>query len=348
MEAAFMRDFSCCGITLDSLHELLQHFEEAHAQSSKETLQRISETNRGGMMSNEGSSVAPVNAAAVQQQAQQQHAANQQQGFRNQNAQSPAQNYRHQQMGSDGFNKTSLSTVQDVDELEDMEMDDAQDAPTPQQQFSQSQFGQPGSRNSLNLNMSGMQHGLRTSAPTTPMASQSGFQFQNNPTVSSVNTPALSTQSMQLGSSRTPDSSVPGTPAELDPDFTGNFMGRLPGQTSMSQNIGMEWSGLGNLTIDEPAKRLISKGGGMNSQQLQAALAQGQFGNNAELIRKLQEQQLLNGGTLNALGFPEEVKPFKCPVIGCEKAYKNQNGLKYHKSVCFHSRLPRLNCVQAY
>ena len=27
----------------------------------------------------------------------------------------------------------------------------------------------------------------------------------------------------------------------------------------------------------------------------------------------------------------EEHKPFKCPVIGCEKTYKNQNGLKYHK-----------------
>jgi transcription factor SFP1 len=24
----------------------------------------------------------------------------------------------------------------------------------------------------------------------------------------------------------------------------------------------------------------------------------------------------------------EEHKPFRCPVIGCEKAYKNQNGLK--------------------
>lgn len=27
----------------------------------------------------------------------------------------------------------------------------------------------------------------------------------------------------------------------------------------------------------------------------------------------------------------EEHKPFKCPVIGCEKTYKNQNGLKYHR-----------------
>ncbi|KAH7579718.1 Transcription factor SFP1 [Nakaseomyces glabratus] len=27
----------------------------------------------------------------------------------------------------------------------------------------------------------------------------------------------------------------------------------------------------------------------------------------------------------------EEYKPFKCPVIGCDKTYKNQNGLKYHR-----------------
>lgn len=26
-----------------------------------------------------------------------------------------------------------------------------------------------------------------------------------------------------------------------------------------------------------------------------------------------------------------EYKPYKCPVIGCEKTYKNQNGLKYHR-----------------
>ncbi|GMG34875.1 unnamed protein product [Ambrosiozyma monospora] len=27
-----------------------------------------------------------------------------------------------------------------------------------------------------------------------------------------------------------------------------------------------------------------------------------------------------------------ENRPFKCPVIGCEKNYKNQNGLKYHRA----------------
>ncbi|OBA28851.1 hypothetical protein HANVADRAFT_51295 [Hanseniaspora valbyensis NRRL Y-1626] len=28
----------------------------------------------------------------------------------------------------------------------------------------------------------------------------------------------------------------------------------------------------------------------------------------------------------------DEDKPFRCPVIGCDKAYKNQNGLKYHRA----------------
>lgn len=27
----------------------------------------------------------------------------------------------------------------------------------------------------------------------------------------------------------------------------------------------------------------------------------------------------------------DDHKPFKCPVIGCDKTYKNQNGLKYHR-----------------
>jgi transcription factor SFP1 len=36
-----------------------------------------------------------------------------------------------------------------------------------------------------------------------------------------------------------------------------------------------------------------------------------------------------NHAAAAALMLGEEHKPFRCPVIGCEKAYKNQNGLKY-------------------
>ncbi|GFP57461.1 transcription factor lcsF [Trichoderma asperellum] len=36
LEASFMRDFTCCGRVLPSLHGLLQHYEDAHGQTSRE------------------------------------------------------------------------------------------------------------------------------------------------------------------------------------------------------------------------------------------------------------------------------------------------------------------------
>lgn len=38
-----------------------------------------------------------------------------------------------------------------------------------------------------------------------------------------------------------------------------------------------------------------------------------------------------------------EHKPFKCPVIGCDKTYKNQNGLKYHRMHGHQNQMLHLN-----
>ncbi|CAI4218599.1 unnamed protein product [Parascedosporium putredinis] len=79
----------------------------------------------------------------------------------------------------------------------DMEMDDAvghlemDDTQQRSMQQARQLFGQA-SRPQLNINASGFTQGLRTSQPTTPAAAS--FGFQHNPTVSSVNTPTLTTQ----------------------------------------------------------------------------------------------------------------------------------------------------------
>lgn len=101
-----------------------------------------------------------------------------------------------------------------------------------------------------------------------------------------------------------------------------------------------------DLCIDEPAKRLYSANGIYNGninsdsnndgQMSNAArLGDAQYSENSELAKTIREQQRLagipDGGSGPNDGVP---KPFHCPVIGCEKAYKNQNGLKYHKAVC--------------
>jgi transcription factor SFP1 len=331
MEANFLRDYQCCGIKLDSLHELLQHFEENHAQQSSQITHRASSSSSQGGRRPSLTQVSNSNGF---------------QNFQQQRQQPPTSG------GQSGFNRTQLTTVQDMDGLEDMEMDDEPATPSativqPQQQQPQQQFNSP------NMNMASIntplastmnaQQAFRQSAPTTPATTQP-FSLFNNPTVSSVNTPALSQQSMQLSQNRTtPDSSVPGTPGEIDPNFMQNYMGGLPvpnnGQMmpddfNLGSGIGFGLSNFNDLTIDEPAKRLFSKQGGLNQQQLQYALKSGQIPMDSEFAKRMREQQLVSGVGGPVIGFPEpEVKPFKCPVIGCEKAYKNQNGLKYHKQV---------------
>ncbi len=380
LEANFMKDFSCCAITLPSLHDLLQHYEECHAQQAPPNLQR---TPQPSQQPNSKAAIAAGAAAAVQQQAQaqQQHVptSNQSQNIQSaqehgvSGAQVTAQAPRQMpQTQSIDFNRASLGTVQDMDAVEDMEMDDdmGDNTRTPppsahqlsqMQQQPQMQFGQPGSARvpALNLNTLNMgnalqgHQGLRTSQPTTPVSGRPGHPYQHNPTVSSVNTPTFSTHPLQQQYRHTPDSSAPGTPGELDEEFGGNLAGdvSMPNNSRFLQNQnpgfgqfgGLGGFGFGNgndmldLCIDEPAKRLFSPNGGFNTAQqyAQFRLGGGQYGPNSELAKRIREQQMMVGIGDGAAGMlpGEEIKPFRCPVIGCEKAYKNQNGLKYHKTV---------------
>ena len=362
LEANFMRDFACCGQTLPTLHDLLQHYEESHAQQTPQSVRTASAAQRARENSTPNSKAAIANQAAnAVQQAQQQQNQPQRPGLQMPQASSVGgiQLMRQQQQSQPSTpiqKNVQPIAIEDDDEVEDMEMDDAigpmdQAPETPvqqsQQQFpvqgaQQSMFGQQ-QRPALNLNSSGLQHaGLRTSQPPTPATA--GFAFQHNPTVSSVNTPTLSTQSSNMQQQQTfsPDTSVPGTPAgEMEDDFSNMPMNMNMGNM-MAFPFGYGANDLGlDLCIDEPAKRLYSPNGGFRNQQaLQQqfanfGLGQGRYGNNDNLMRAYQQQQMMgmNGMGSNPqaaamLAMGEEHKPFKCPVIGCEKAYKNQNGLK--------------------
>ena len=359
LEANFMKDFSCCGITLPSLHDLLQHYEEAHADKP---VQQSRPGQERPQVPDSRAAIATNAAAAVQQQAQRQEA--QSQSIPSGQT-TPRQAYGQPvQQKPSGSQNTQLQTIPDMDTLEDMEMDDAvidDDATTPPanafasaqtQQSSQSPFAQTNQPRITPLNVSMMQGhaGLRDMQPSTPLTPR---PLQNNPTVSSVNTPTLMANPMQqqlqhLQQQHTPGSSAPGTPTELDDGLLGAM-----GDMSMQNNalmMGNQNFGLGNLgmnsdmldlCIDEPAKRLFSPTGGAaglgnNAQQYaQFRLGTGQYTADSEIARRIPEQQMAAGlpdTTPNILPH-EEPKPFRCPVIGCEKAYKNQNGLKYHKSV---------------
>jgi transcription factor SFP1 len=156
--------------------------------------------------------------------------------------------------------------------------------------------------------------------------------FGSNPTVSSVNTPNLSTQPFH-------ESQLPISP--LTANFSGLTFDNQLNELTMNDSLGgldlgdfNSNYGLGGGTIHDPANLLSSRNNPLDAAQLQ-------FGLNTndqvsmEFQRSLQRQQIAAGIPLaGVIGFPgQEEKKYRCPVIGCEKSYKNQNGLKYHKSV---------------
>ncbi|KAJ5615162.1 hypothetical protein N7537_000276 [Penicillium hordei] len=329
LEANFMRDFSCCGVTLPTLHDLLQHYEEAHATKSPNQGHRPSQ----------GENRAALAAAAIAQQQNQQH------GSQGRGLQPDRTLDMQRKLGQ---NPSPLQHA-DLDTIDDMELDDALgDGDGSASQMFSSQLhegGQGGYGNSnqqqLNLGMLPSHQGFSTpSQPGTPIGSGRPLSLQNNPTVSSVNTPTLMANPLQNSQFRnTPDSSGPGTPAEIDESMMGGFGDLSMQNNTMGQNQNQfgRFNGNNNdmvdLCIDEPAKRLFSPSGGMGSPNAHFKLSGAQYGPNSDIARRIREQQLLAGVPDTTVILPnEEPKPFRCPVIGCEKAYKNQNGLKYHKA----------------
>lgn len=304
-----MRDFTCCGKILPNLHDLLQHYEEAHTQPSPNTARNnaFSQFSQLGMPSAPRMSISRAGSAAP--------------GSNSQSTSQLGQHSRGQQSSHDLHGNSAMpSNLNDeMDAVADMEMDDAVGTMEmdDSQRMSQTRqlFGQQ--RPELNMNTSGLTQGLRTSQPPTPAAAS--FGLQNNPTVSSVNTPTLTTQGQ-----------VPqGQQVDLDEDLPGMPMGGNTNDIGDMSFNGNQNNNDSNFCINDPGKHLFSSNGFPPNRSIQAQLQQ--LGINQSQLNDPQTSKAIMQ-RLQSMMMPEEHKPFKCPVIGCEKAYKNQNGLKYHKT----------------
>lgn len=384
-----MSDFRCCGSTLPSLHDLLQHYEEYHAGAQGPPLSKQNSNQLPGSPPDPKAAIAAGAAAAIvdPSKAQQQQKRVKQQSGSNtpQRSATPAQQTTTPpyQMALQTQPQVQPSISHDDDAVGDMEMDDVSSTsadyaqmvygmPDPAAMMATYGFGQQGASRvpPLELNTQFQPYrSLRESTPTTPVSATRSAFYRNDPTVSSVNTPTMPTHSTHhplaqqfAGYHVTPDSSAPGTPGELADDLLGN-MNAMDAMNLGSNNmyptnrpVGYSYKPNEMLElqcIDEPAKRLFSINGGysnpmpgtqqqQNLQSLQRPQSQeipdsahqlgdGQYGENSIIARTIREEQAKAGVPDPSIdGIP---KPFHCPVIGCEKAYKNQNGLKYHKSV---------------
>jgi len=334
-EANFMRDFCCCETIFPTMHELLQHYEQQHPDGMSDRIPAMGNLPGTGRTSFSKPSTTTTGSTMGRTGMGFQNSSNQSRQGSGTGASGMGNGFhtpRQQSQSAMPQRQTTYASMNDDETVGDMELDDPvgpmdMDEP-PQRTMQQTRqvFGQQ--RPPLPINTSGLTQGLRTSTPTTPSAAN--FGFTNNPTVSSVNTPTLTTQQ--------------GFPQRAQPTYQAmSGMGNMgAGNLNLNDNnFGMGFAnnlaGLDlNSTIDNPEKRLFSPSGSQNQVNQQRALNQqiSQFGVE-QLVSQVaagaagpETQALLHQLSQNLVAPPEEHKPYKCPVVGCEKAYKNQNGLK--------------------
>jgi transcription factor SFP1 len=333
------------------MHDLVQHYEEVHpgTDGMPQSLRRSSATllppavaspARGGYGPTSGYITSPLANQTVGNNATHVKMESTQYG-------GIGQMMRQQQQGRNNSFISSLQPVKDVDspgaEVDYGEIDGEGDVDLPQHSEFDPAGQQPVTmnpmRNMQNRYMAGSMAGFNSQQPVNNGMLSQGRLYNHNPTVSSVNAPNLTTQppiSSQNDMSMTSPTLFP-TDASLNgTGMPHNGYSNMTGDMSLSflppdlQNMDYYGQADPNLTVNDPANTLFSPNPntGFNSTQYAQFLMSNP--NRDFAAQQLMTQQMIARGMVQA---SEEAKPYKCPVIGCEKAYKNQNGLKYHKQV---------------
>lgn len=309
MEANFWNNLRCCDIGFNDLHELLQHYEEAHASAQPSFSQRMSLSRsfrRKSSFMNSGGQAQP--------------AATQIRGFQ---AFAPDNDMNAGFSRGATANSTGdamrFSSGHDMDTIGEMEMDDAPDfaSPEPSGPFASAR------PSPINPALANVAHASRqnTSSPSTPNTAR-----QTNPMVSSVNTPTFPSATQ---SSRTsPDTGLPPTTSPFNPHLLSTLNADMG---NLDFGNGEPNGDMTDLCINDPARALFSDNGRINPQQaMQFGFTNGANGNGSRAIDPMTSPRL---AAARAMLPPEDDRPYKCKVIGCEKAYKNSNGLRYHERV---------------
>lgn len=340
LEQEYMSGFKCCDIELASMHDLLRHFEEKHANESvlAETMFPTSPPVQSSVDKLASANVGDASAQRPAPMPSRAQAATPSIGSALNQVQVPPQ-----------MPKTTGTQLQPIpaegDELDGFNMDDLDVL-----------GGIDGTFGAMPVNLSGQTtpRGFLTPEHVNP-AIHNGFQKMPlnrsqqqpqlsargmyNPTVSSVNTPSLVTNPLHHLQRDSPGSSMPGTPKELDADVMGamhqmRFDNAFPGANNPFQTFhNAAFGNAENETIDDPGKRLTSPGGPQSSNakganetqdEVHQQLGTTQYGPDSDIAKMIRQRQ-------HEAGMPESDQPYLCPVIGCMKAYKNSNGLRYHK-----------------
>ncbi|PWN31083.1 hypothetical protein BDZ90DRAFT_34627 [Jaminaea rosea] len=330
LESTFCRDFSCCGQELDDLHDLLQHYEECHV--------RFDDDGMPGMVEDDGSSSAgsastpssvPPSPRVAHQRA----------------ATAPGGSKLGGGAGAAGGNHKRVSTLNT--DLTSQGLDSTTGASKGKKRS----FGQYDASSNAGVNGSSVHQSLRRALIDGGVGSRSG---RSSPSVYSANSPFS-----------TPGSSIPGTPVGDDEEFAfagnsglsafsalslrqsnnddhlpacapPNLFFPAPGASS-GAGANATTPGMPGLNLPTFSNSMVNAAHAASGAQPPPAKRErmtssngvgGQGGSGGGSSSSANVGP--GGEKLDKDGKPIE-KPFKCPNPGCDKAYKQANGLKYHR-----------------
>ena len=308
LESTFCRNFTCCGQRLDDLHDLLQHYEECHVRFEDDEMPAmITDDDLESSASSSASTSHPPSPRTSISSASTTSAVA--------NASTGASSVASTSSNAEGKRKTPPTS-------ESYEATSAFDTAVMRSpslaKAKKRSFGQ--CANNPNGSNSAIHQSLRRALIDGGV----GRRTPGQPNIYAPNSPFS-----------TPGSSIPGTPScdsETDAFFGNGVNPSAFSSLSIRSNSNEEH----HLPSCAPPNLFFPASGSSGSNATQPPAKRERMSSTNSASSTISLENALKGGSSSV------DKPYKCPAPGCDKAYKQMNGLKYHRlhGHCNQNNLP--------
>ncbi|XDT44471.1 Zinc finger C2H2 type domain signature [Nakaseomyces glabratus] len=369
LEEQYCKDYSCCGISLPGLHDLLKHYEDAHIEPSHSTHKHKHGT------------LAPVNGTVGSQLAT---------SSTNNDLNTPQHmNIIRQQLNHDNLHEHQVYTDRQMRSNSNAALGQQYMGHVPHSTVSESPSPTSSQLTSTQTTPLVGKNTALSAVHTTPSFGQSGHRMRNNGNL--IDSVPTNDVFMNIMNQNNDSKTVP-------PDFQNHTISFSNYNINFSENIAKPSNimpkPLDNSQMNDPLEN-NTRPDILNTSQRKSGISQvfaashaapdqlsrsntdenGNLNDGRNVNTSKEAQTVPIGMKNNSSGQPsankkfqsapkinaniktdhpgiknaglltsqsidparrvfyenDENKPFKCPVLGCGKTYKNQNGLKYHR-----------------
>ncbi|KAF9161945.1 hypothetical protein DFQ26_004017 [Actinomortierella ambigua] len=331
LETNYCKNFSCCGLTLNDLHALLQHYEEAHVRFEDDDM------HPAGSFDDEDWSTGSESVSSSPQPAVKQlnhHYNNQLLNNPIKTANPPtlaaaaaANQHKHTPLSLLNSRKkgngVSLSDIYAEDSV--FQMDDASAFPNSILRSTQPRETTAAKKRDLAAYSTSFdKHSPLSKKTTTHQAHPSGLSHSITPGKDKTHTSSSSSSS-----TATVVSSTSSSPLKNTQDGQSRSTSNNGSSASTTTEGAPQKSLVSSLTPAQQDEMLNTITGYLEQAIQQGILPTGQSLTAEDLIHKRDEIMSMME-SIGRSGSSGADKPYRCTVDGCDKAYKNPNGLKYH------------------